>query len=231
MFERYTEHARRVIFFARFEASRFGTPHITSEQILLGLLREAPGLMRQFYLDGEALAQIRDEIEKSFPPGKSVSTSVDLPLDISSKRILTHAAEEAERLAHKNVGTEHLLLGILREEESLAAQLLIERGLRTSEVRSRIAQGLRSDSPADSELKRSLENAPAMILRYIELHDETKEGSLLGTTMSLDVPRVGEEIVLHGRSARVTRVSYYYEPASEPGKLMPQKIVVCVQFI
>jgi hypothetical protein len=95
--------------------------------------------MRQFHLDGEALAQIRDEIEKSFPPGKSVSTSVDLPLDNSSERILTHAAEEGERLAHKKCRDRAFVAGHLARG-GIAAQLLLERGLRTPEARSRIAK-------------------------------------------------------------------------------------------
>src|SRR5215831_8667868 len=103
MFERYTEKARRVIFFARYEASQFGSPYIETEHLLLGLLREEKFLVRQvFNADPEAAMEaIRREIEARAKIGKKTSTSVDLPLSNESKRALAFAAEEAERLSDK----------------------------------------------------------------------------------------------------------------------------------
>jgi ATP-dependent Clp protease ATP-binding subunit ClpC len=138
MFERYTEKARRVIFFARYEASQFGSPYIESEHLLLGIVREDKALSNRF-LRSE-VASIRKQVESQTTTREKTSTSVDLPLSNESKRVLAYAGEEAERLAHKHIGTEHLLLGLLREEKCFAAQILVERGVRLSEVREELAR-------------------------------------------------------------------------------------------
>ena len=129
MFERYTEKARRVIFFARYEASQFGSPYIETEHLLLGLLREDKALANRFLRSHAAVESIRKQIEGHTTIREKVSTSVDLPLSHECKRVLAYGAEEAERLNHKHIGTEHLLLGLLREEKCFAAEILHERGL------------------------------------------------------------------------------------------------------
>src|SRR5258708_7318965 len=130
MFERYTEKARRVIFFARYEASQFGSPYIESEHLLLGIVREEKALTNRF-LRSE-VASIRKQVGSQTTTREKTSTSVDLPLSNESKRVLAYAGEEAERLAQKHIGTEHLLLGLLREEKCFGAQILTERGGRPS---------------------------------------------------------------------------------------------------
>jgi ATP-dependent Clp protease ATP-binding subunit ClpC len=140
MFERYTEKARRVIFFGRYEASQFGQPYIETEHLLLGLLREDKALTNRFLRSHAAVESIRRQIEKSVTIGEKLSTSVDLPLSIPSKRVLAYAAEEAERLGHKHIGTEHILLGLLREEDSLASQILKERGIELDKIRQELAR-------------------------------------------------------------------------------------------
>ena len=140
MFERYTEKARRVIFFARYEASQFGSPYIETEHLLLGLLREDKALANRFLRSHAAIESIRKQIEAHTTVREKVSTSVDLPLSHECKRVLAYGAEEAERLSHKHIGTEHLLLGLLREEKSFAAEILHERGLRLSAIREEIAR-------------------------------------------------------------------------------------------
>jgi hypothetical protein len=139
MFERYTEKARRVVFFARFEASQYGSRAIGSEHLLLGLLREDRELAK--WLSGGKIVegQIRAEIESRIILGARISTSVEIPLDEECRKILKFAAEEAERLGHRHVGTEHLLLGILRLEGSMAAQLLITKGFKPAAVREQLA--------------------------------------------------------------------------------------------
>jgi ATP-dependent Clp protease ATP-binding subunit ClpC len=139
MFERYTEKARRVIFFARYEASQFGQPYIETEHLLLGLLREDKALANQF-LRYDSVAAIRTQIERRTTIREKISTSVDLPLSDECKRVLAYAAEEAERLRHKHIGTEHLLLGLLREQGSFAQQLLAERGLELMKVRDELGK-------------------------------------------------------------------------------------------
>jgi len=232
MFERYTEEARRVIFFARYEASQFGSPYIEAEHLLLGLMREDRSLTHVFRLNVD---ELRSEISKAFPAREKVSTSVDLPLDNAAKRILTYAAEEAERLADRDIGTEHIFLGILREEKTLAAQLLFERGIRLQEARTTIAsrnsaakEGI--GAGVGSESTASFRSEPVMVERWIEFQNENGT-SVLGKTMVLDVPRVGEEVALAGTRARVTKVTYYYEPTTPPGELIPSKIVVSVQLL
>lgn len=140
MFERYTETARRVIFFARYEASQCGSSVIASEHILLGLLREDRALMRRFADPAQPGTQIRDEIEKVIKRGERIATSVELPLSNESRKILNLAGEEADRLAHRHIGTEHILLGILRLPDSLAARLLIARGAKADAIREQIAK-------------------------------------------------------------------------------------------
>src|ERR1700733_2140473 len=121
MFERYTEKARRTIFFARYEASLFGSPYIEPEYFLLGLLREDKALAHRFLRSQTTVESIRKQVEGHTTPGPKVSTSVDLPLSQECKRVLEYGAEEAGRLQHKYIDTEHLLLGLLREERSFAA--------------------------------------------------------------------------------------------------------------
>ena len=140
MFERYTEKARRAIFFARYEASQLGSPYIETEHLLLGLLREDKALANRFLQSHSVIESIRKQIEADIPIREKVSTCVDLPLSHECKRSLAYGAEEAERLDHKHIGTPHLLLGLLREDKSLAAQLLRKRGLDLDSVRERVQQ-------------------------------------------------------------------------------------------
>ena len=155
MFERYTEKARRVIFFARYEASQFGSPYIETEHLLLGLLREDKALANRFLRSQANIESIRKQIEAQTTVREKVSTSVDLPLSHECKKVLAFAAEEAERLSHKHIGTEHLLLGLLREEKCFAAEILHERGLRLTQVREEIARTTDREGagePAQGEL-------------------------------------------------------------------------------
>ncbi len=140
MFERYTEKARRVIFFARYEASQYGSPYIETEHLLLGLMREDKALANRFLRQQGSIESIRKEIEARITIRERISTSVEVPLSAECKRILNMAGEEAERLGVKHVGTEHLLLGILREEKCFGAEILMERGLRLSALREELSR-------------------------------------------------------------------------------------------
>jgi ATP-dependent Clp protease ATP-binding subunit ClpC len=152
MFEKYTEKARRVIFFARFEASQFGSPYIETEHLLLGILREDKALTNRFLRSHASVQSIRRQIEGHTTIREAVSTSVDLPISNECKRVLGYAAEEAE-VGHKHIGTEHVLLGLLREEKCFAAALLTERGVRLPTLReelARAAQAVAARGPAGS---------------------------------------------------------------------------------
>jgi ATP-dependent Clp protease ATP-binding subunit ClpC len=140
MFERYTEKARRVIFFSRYEASQFGASQIEAEHILLGLLREDKNLTARFFRRSHAnIELIRKEIENRTVMRDHISSQIDLPLSDGAKRALSFAAEESELLGNRHIGTEHLLLGLLREEDSIAAEVLYARGLRLPDVRHDLA--------------------------------------------------------------------------------------------
>lgn len=135
MFERYTEKARRAIFFARYEASQYGSPYIETEHILLGLLREEKALFSRL-LPKVDEAAIRKKVAAH--TCKSTSTAIDLPLSEESKWVLKHAAEEADGLNHRHIGTEHLLLGLLHRENDFAAKLLHARGASLSSLHQAI---------------------------------------------------------------------------------------------
>jgi len=185
MFERYTEKARRVIFFARYEASQYGSSYIETEHLLLGLLREDHALSRRVLGSGgtfkdlvfsaSSIDSIRHKISERGMLGAKLPTSVDLPLSNESKRVLAYAAEEAERLAHRHIGTEHLLLGLLREKKSFAAQLLNEEGVVLERSRENIAEWQKKYGGAkEAEGTESVEiHGQAWNLDYVQAQTKT----------------------------------------------------------
>ena len=140
MFERFTETARRTIFFARYDASQFGSPYIETEHVLLGLFRVDKALASQFLGSYAKLEDIRYSIAQRSKADLKIPTSVDLPLSHECKRALAYAAEESERMQRQVIGTPQLLIGLLREEQSFAAQLLREQGLTLDLVREHVRQ-------------------------------------------------------------------------------------------
>jgi hypothetical protein len=162
MFERFTEKARRVIFFARYEASQYGIMSIETEHLLLGLMREDRSLLWKSLRENGGAESIRREIESQITRGERLSTAIEIPVSAECKRILSKAAEEAERLGSKYVGTEHILLGILHEHDCLAARLLRERGLTLDWVREELTRP--SDDP-----QRKFENAAAEIVSVMQI--------------------------------------------------------------
>ena len=166
MFERYTEKARRVIFFARYEASQFGSPYIETEHLLLGLLREDKALTNRFLRSHASVESIRKQIEGHTTIREKVSTSVDLPLSNECKRVLAYAAEEAERLSHKHIGTEHLLLGLLREEKCFAAEILQERGLRLPAIREELQRTTQEKTPSSQGTGKGQRGEQSMLAEF-----------------------------------------------------------------
>ena len=172
MFERYTERARRVIFFARYEASQFGSHTIETEHLLLGLCREDKQVLD---LVGQSISDIRKSVEDKLERQPKVPTAIDLPLSNECKRILAYAGEESERLNHRHIGTEHLLLGILRESACAAAELLKERGANVETLRETLAK----KPPSELESWSSLAHpSSAARLTLHELVDRLPEESL-----------------------------------------------------
>jgi ATP-dependent Clp protease ATP-binding subunit ClpC len=161
MFERFTERARRVIYFAQSEASRFGSTTIETEHLLLGLLREDRNITNRFLQHPFPVAEIRKEVERRTGIKEPLSTTEEggrpstggttssggidsyqtfLPLSTECKCTLAFAAEETELLRHRHIGTEHLLLGLLRESNSGAAEILRHHGLDAGTVRKQLQQ-------------------------------------------------------------------------------------------
>jgi len=130
MFEKYTDKARRVLFFARYEASQFGASTITSAHLLLGLIREAERTTMQMLEQmGINIKVLKERIVSQAAYKKQVAaTTVEIPLSEETKRVLHYALKESMSLNHKYVGVEHILLGILRDDHAFASQLLMEMG-------------------------------------------------------------------------------------------------------
>lgn len=138
MFERYTEKARRAIFFARDAANEHHSREIDTEFLLLGILREDSEIsLRWLNVSAEKL---RVEILSHIVQAKTTPTNPHIKLSRESKRALAYAAEETERLGHRHIGVEHLFLGILREKGSSAEELLRLHGAELSKLREAVAR-------------------------------------------------------------------------------------------
>jgi ATP-dependent Clp protease ATP-binding subunit ClpC len=220
MFERYTERARRVLFFARYEASQLGSISIETEHLLLGLIREGKGLTSRIFARSHlSLESIRKEIEGRTVFREKVSTSVEIPFSAETKRVLQFAAEEADRLLHNYIGTEHLLLGILREERSVAATILMEKGMRLATVREDIVALLNEkttltrvkETPLLAEFSRDLTEAAMknaldpLVGRAVELERvqqvlcrRTKNNAVL-----IGEPGVGKTAIVEGLAQKI----------------------------
>ena len=139
MFERFTDRARKVMALANQEAQRFNHEYIGTEHILLGLVKEGSGVganvLKNLDVD---LRKVRLEVEKLVKSGPDMVTMGRLPQTPRAKKVIEYAIEEARNLNHNYVGTEHLLLGLLREQDGVAAQVLMNLGLKLEEVREEV---------------------------------------------------------------------------------------------
>jgi ATP-dependent Clp protease ATP-binding subunit ClpC len=151
MFNRFTERARKVVILAKEEARRFNHDYIGTEHILLGLIREGEGVAASVLQKlGVSLENIRLEIEKLVQPGPTTQIIGDIPFTPRAKKALELAAEEARSLGHNYIGTEHLLLGLIREGEGVASQVLLNLGLDLNTVRNEVMELLGSVLPGTS---------------------------------------------------------------------------------
>ncbi len=139
MFEKYNEKARRALFFARYEASKLGSRVIESEHILLGILREGEETVTEIFRRLQAKPEdVRREIEGERMFVERISSTAELPLSEESKKILAYASHEADSMLHSTVGSEHLLIGILRVEGCLAMRILAQHGFDVYTVREEV---------------------------------------------------------------------------------------------
>src|SRR5437870_2841201 len=139
MYERFTDRARKVMQLANQEAQRFNHEYIGTEHILLGLVKEGTGVaanvLKNLDID---LRKIRLEVEKIVQTGPDMVTMGKLPQTPRAKKVIEYSIEEAHSLNHNYVGTEHLLLGLLREQEGAGAQVLMNLGLKLQDVREEV---------------------------------------------------------------------------------------------
>ena len=220
MFEKYNEKARRALFFARYEASKMGSRVIEAEHVLLGILREGEesvmNLFSRFDLKPE---EVRREIEGERVFVERVSSTADLPLADETKKVLAFAAHEAEGMAHHAVGSEHLLIGLLRVETGVAMRVLTQAGLDLYAVREEVATMAREREAAQqkkelpflSEYGRDLTSLAGqrafdpLIGREVEieriiqvLSRRTKNNPIL-----LGEPGVGKTAIVEGLAQRI----------------------------
>ncbi len=152
MFERFTDRARKVMALANQEAQRFNHEYIGTEHILLGLVKEGSGVGANVLKNlGVDLRKVRLEVEKLVKSGPDMVTMGKLPQTPRAKKVIEYAIEEARNLNHNYVGTEHLLLGLLREHDGVAAQVLMNLGLRLDEVREEVLNLLGAGSSPEAE--------------------------------------------------------------------------------
>ncbi|MGE0709597.1 MAG: ATP-dependent Clp protease ATP-binding subunit [Planctomycetota bacterium] len=186
MFDRFTDRARKVMGLARQEAQRFNHQYIGTEHILLGLIQEGSGVaanvLRNLDVDPE---KIRVEVEKIVQDGPTMVTMGQLPFTPRAKKVLELASEEASNLRHNYIGTEHLLLGLIRENEGVAAQVLMNLNLKLEDVREEVLELLGADmSSSDSapggnnEKSSKKSKTPALDAFGRDLTELAREGKL-----------------------------------------------------
>ncbi len=188
MFERFTDRARKVMALANQEAQRFNHEYIGTEHILLGLVKEGSGVGANVLKNLEVdLRKVRLEVEKLVKSGPDMVTMGKLPQTPRAKKVIEYGIEEARQLNHNYVGTEHLLLGLLREQDGVAAQVLMNLGLKLDEVREEVlnllgagaeAEDHPSAMPSAPEGKRGKSRTPALDSFGRDLTELAREGKL-----------------------------------------------------
>jgi len=186
MFERFTDRARKVMALANQEAQRFNHEYIGTEHILLGLVKEGSGVGANVLKNLEVdLRKVRLEVEKLVKSGPNMVTMGKLPQTPRAKKVIEYAIEEARNLNHNYVGTEHLLLGLLREQDGVAAQVLMNLGLKLDEVREEVLNLLGASAEAEEgmsmpagETKKGKSKTPALDSFGRDLTELAKQGKL-----------------------------------------------------
>src|SRR3954467_12723183 len=185
MYERFTDRARKVMQLANQEAQRFNHEYVGTEHVLLGLIKEGSGVAANVLKNLDVdLRKIRNEVEKLVQAGPDMVTMGKLPQTPRAKKVIEYAIEEARNLNHNYVGTEHLLLGLLREQEGVAAQVLMNLNLKLDEVREEVLNLLGHGMDAGGEGERaagakgSKSKTPALDSFGRDLTDLARQGKL-----------------------------------------------------
>jgi hypothetical protein len=229
MFERYTEKARRAIFFARYEASQNGSPFIDTMHLLLGILHESKVLFSEAGLQ-VSVAHLSEDCRKALPPAhKMIPTNVDLPLSNECKQALEAASAEADRLGSESVGWQHLMLGLIKASGDIAS--LLHR------------HGITEETLAMPSSGQGRQGMPGTVMLQSGLLRPTVEffcqGERIASTLGFSavaLPRVGDEVVFPGPDGphiyEVLSVRFHFEerPAgSGAGHLWPARVTVETQ--
>ena len=182
MYERFTDRARKVMQYAKQEAQKFNHEYIGTEHILLGLVREGSGVAANVLQNmAIELKKLRLEVEKMVASGPELVSVGQLPFTPRAKKVIEFAFEEAKSLGHNYIGTEHLLLGLLREEEGIAARVLQHSGVKLDEVREEVLSLLGaelSEEPNEKPGRKSKSKTPALDSFGRDLTELAKEGKL-----------------------------------------------------
>jgi ATP-dependent Clp protease ATP-binding subunit ClpC len=220
LFEKFSDSARRVLFYARYEASQSGSPHIGTEHLLLGLLKETEDVVREIFNRCKvSIPELQARVETQVQRGERVSTSEEIPLHESCKKALQFSLDEAKKLLHSHVGAEHLLLGLLRHKDSTAGAILQEHGVQLYEVREHVVAILqkktvgkkKKEKPLLEEFSRNLNAVAAEggfdplvgrdfeILRIMQVLARRRKNN----PVLLGEPGVGKTAIVEGLAQRI----------------------------
>ncbi len=196
MFDRFTDRAKKVMSFARQEAQKFNHEYIGTEHILLGLVQEGSGVAANVLKNMDIdLEKIRHEVEKIVKTGPSMVTMGQLPFTPRAKKVLELSMEEASALSHNYIGTEHLLLGLIKENEGIAAQVLMNLNVKLDDVREEVLEFLgASDSASEEEGEAD----------QVGVGSGRSHGSTKSKTPALD--SFGRDLTVHAREGKLDPV-------------------------
>jgi ATP-dependent Clp protease ATP-binding subunit ClpA len=185
VFERFTERARQVVVLAQEEARRLGHDYIGTEHLLLGLLREQEGLaVRVLESLDVTVEEVRTQVERVVGPGDEVATG-EIPFTPRAKKVLELALREALSLGHEYIGAEHILLGLVRENEGVAARILLSLDVDAETIRNELVRLLSGPKSGSGQLLEQIERIEAEKEAAIEAQDFARAAALRERARSL----------------------------------------------
>jgi len=187
--DRFTERAKRVLFLAREEAIRLMHNYIGTEHLLLGLSRIGEGVAAMVLTNlGLDLSELRQAVEEAVPPGRGPISVGEIPLNASARRAMNYAFEEAKRLGHNYIGTEHILLGLLKERKGIAAQILMNLGIDLDLVREETLRllGYSEHSSSHRESRTQTRTLESFSIDLTQLAREGKLDPVIGREREIE---------------------------------------------
>ncbi|MDM7915570.1 MAG: Clp protease N-terminal domain-containing protein, partial [Candidatus Eisenbacteria bacterium] len=235
MHDKFTERVRKVIFLAREEASRLQHDSIGTEHLLLGLLREGEGIAATVLNNlGLDLDLIRQRVESLVAQTGGTLTIGEIPFTSNAKRVLELAVDEARQLQHNYIGTEHLLLGLIREGEGVAAKVLTDMGVDRKKVRDETLKLLGGTPPVNQAESEEKADTPSLNQFGRDLTQLAREGKLdpgregeiervvqilcrrkKNNPILIGEPGVGKTAIVEGLAQQIIAVSYTHLRAHE----------------